>query len=67
MIKTIYKYIKDKNRIWNQYTLLGLSRFSHSVKTCANKWTLLVQSGLEPATFRLQAERVPDWTRWTDV
>ena len=47
MIKTTYKYTKDKNLVWNQYTLFDSSRFIHSengsshVQTCANKLTLL--------------------------
>ena len=47
MIKTTYKYNKDKNLVWNQYTLLDSLRFIHSecgsspVKTYANKRTLL--------------------------
>ena len=42
-----YKYAKDKNLVWNQYTLFDSLRFIHSecgsspVQTCANKRTLL--------------------------
>ena len=31
MIKTTYKSIKDKNFVWNQYTLFDSSRFIHYV------------------------------------
>ena len=47
MIKTTYKYTKDKNLVWNQYTLFDLLRFIlsaglHLYKfTCANKQTFL--------------------------
>ena len=47
MIKTTYKYTKDKKLVWNQYTLYDSLRFSHSdsgsspVQMCANKRTLL--------------------------
>ena len=47
MIKTTYKYTKDKNLVWNQYTLFNSSRFIHSecgsspVQTCDIKRTLL--------------------------
>ena len=47
MIKATYKYTKDKNLVWNQYTLFDSLRFIHSecgsspVQTCANKRTLL--------------------------
>ena len=30
MIKTTYKYTKDKNLVWNQYTLFDSLRFIHS-------------------------------------
>ena len=30
MVKTTYKYTKDKNLVWNQYTLFDLLRFIHS-------------------------------------
>ena len=30
MIKTTYKLTKDKNLVWNQYTLFDSSRFIHS-------------------------------------
>ena len=30
MIKTTDKYTKDKNLVWNQYTLIDSPRFSHS-------------------------------------
>ena len=47
MIKTTYKYTKDKNLVWNQYTLFDSSCFIHSecgsspAQTCTNKRTLL--------------------------
>ena len=47
MIKTTYKYTKDKNLAWKQYTLFDSLRFNHSncgsppVKTYANKQSLL--------------------------
>ena len=48
-MKTTYKYTKDKNLVWNQYTLFDSLRFIHSecrsspVPTCVKKQTSLVE------------------------
>ena len=66
VIKTTYKYTKDKNLVWNQYTLFDLSRFIHSDCGSSPVKTMLCQQanivgrkivahrGLEPATFGFQ-------------
>ena len=58
MIKTTYKYTKDKNLVWNQYILFDSLRFIPSecgsspvpVDVC-HQANIVVHSGLELATF----------------
>ena len=75
MIKTTYTYTQNKNLVWNKYILFDSSHFSHSdcrfsPEKCRQAnivgRKIVVQSGLEPATFGLQASRVPDRARLAD-